>query len=163
MTWRVAVLTCSDRCSRGEAADKSAPALMESLGKHLDALIVAKACVPDDPGSIQARLLEWTSGDTAVHLILTTGGTGLSPRDNTPEATLPLLHKRIPGLLELARLRCVAQAPKAYLSRGEAGLIGQTLVINLPGSPRGAVDFLEAIADVLPHALTIAWGEVTDH
>ncbi len=163
MTWRVAILTCSDRCSRGHAQDKSSPALIAALGRHLDAVIVTAACVPDDVPAIQSMLRAWSAGPEAVQLILTTGGTGLSPRDNTPEATLPLLHKPIPGLLDLARTRCLAANPKAYLSRGVAGLIDRTLVLNLPGSPGGAVDVFEALADVLPHALAVACGKVNDH
>ncbi len=163
MIWRVAILTCSDRCSRGEAIDRSGPALAEAVKAHLRAQIAWTSCVPDDISAIQMKLREWSSGNDAAHLILTTGGTGLSPRDHTPEATLPLLHKRVAGLIELARIRCLARTPKAYLSRGEAGLIGRTLVLNLPGSPRGAVEFLEAIADILPHALAVASGEAADH
>jgi len=162
MTWRVAILTCSDRCSRGETRDTGSPALAATVLKHLDAQIAHTACVPDDIPAIQAKLREWTAENQAVNLILTTGGTGLSPRDNTPEATLPLLNKRAPGLLELARLRCLPKTPKAFLSRGEAGLIHRTLVVNLPGSPRGAVEFFEAMADVLPHVLAIACGDVND-
>ncbi|HTV46799.1 MAG TPA: MogA/MoaB family molybdenum cofactor biosynthesis protein [Phycisphaerae bacterium] len=163
MTWRVAILTCSDRCSRGEAQDTSSPALAAVVLKHLDAQITHTACVTDDIPAIQAKLREWATGNQAVNLILTTGGTGLSPRDNTPEATLPLLHKRASELLELARLRSLAKTPRAYLSRGEAGLIHRTLVLNLPGSPRGAVEFFEAMVDVLPHALAIARGDAVDH
>ncbi len=163
MTWKAAILTCSDRCARGEAEDRSGPALAEAARKHLDAEIIAMACVADDIPAIQARLREWSSGNQAVDLILTTGGTGLSPRDNTPEATRPLIGKCAPGLMELGRLRCLSKTPRAYLGRGEAGLINRTLVLNLPGSPRGAVEFLESLADVLPHALAIARGANHDH
>jgi len=148
-----AVLTVSDRCFRGEREDASGPALCRFLGE-LGGAAIAAACVPDEAQRISQAILNWArSADARPDVILTTGGTGLSSRDITPEATAPLLDKQHPGLLELARRRLLPSTPRAYLSRGEAGAIGRTLVINLPGSPRGACEFLTAIADVLPHAV----------
>ncbi len=154
-----AVLTCSDRCSRGLAVDESGPALVDVLQNQLGADVVATACVPDDSTMIAQQLRAWATDHPSPDLILTTGGTGLSPRDVTPEATAGVLERRHPSLLELARLRCFPKTPKAFLSRGEAGALHQSLIINLPGSPRGAREFLEALLDILPHAVATLRGE----
>ncbi len=159
MTLRLAVLTVSDRCSLGQAEDTSGPALAERARGALDAEIVARSCVPDDVERIASTLRGWALEAPRPELILTTGGTGLGPRDVTPEATLSVLERRHAGLLELARLRCAEKTPKAFLSRGEAGSIGRTLVVNLPGSERGALEFLDALVDVLPHAVAMLRGE----
>lgn len=159
---RLAILTVSDRCARGEADDVSGPGLAEIAIDKLHASIIATACMPDEIAQIADQLKHWAErGD--IDLILTTGGTGLAPRDVTPEATLQVLEKRHAGLLELARMRCYAKTPRAYLSRGEAGTINRTLVINLPGSPKGAAEFLEALVDILPHAIRMTRGEDTSH
>lgn len=154
-----AVLTCSDRCSRGLAIDASGPALVELLKKEFAADVLACACVPDNAAVIGRQLTSWAIDGPRPDLILTTGGTGLSPRDVTPEATRAILERPHPGLLELARLRCFPATPLAFLSRGEAGTLGRTLIINLPGSPRGAREFLQALLDVLPHAIESMRGE----
>ncbi len=159
----VAILTISDRCARGEATDASGPLLADLVRQRLGADVIDHACVPDEADGIVDRLRTWAGADLAPDLILTTGGTGLAPRDITPEVTAAVLQKRCPGLLELARLRCYEKTPRAFLSRGEAGVIGRTLIINLPGSPRGAGEMLTALLDVLPHALRMARGERTDH
>lgn len=159
----LAVLTISDRCSRGEATDTSGPALAEAAASRLGAQVVASACVPDEIEQIVNQLRAWAIDHPRPELILTTGGTGLTPRDVTPEATLQVLERRHAGLLELARLRCLEKAPRAFLSRGEAGTIATTLIINLPGSPHAAVEFFEALVDVLPHAIRMLRGEDTSH
>lgn len=159
----VAVLTVSDRCSRGLAVDASGPAVVKWLRTTLSANVLATACVPDEMDAIAAQLRRWATGDPRPDLIVTTGGTGLTPRDVTPEATAGVLQRRHAGLLELARIRCLAQTPRAFLSRGEAGVLERTLIINLPGSPRGAMQFLEAMVDVLPHAVRMLRGHDTDH
>jgi molybdenum cofactor synthesis domain-containing protein len=159
----VAILTCSDRCSTGQAIDTSGPALAQLVQTALPARVVAAACLPDDHDQIARQLRTWADVDPRPDLILTAGGTGLSPRDVTPEATASVLQRRHQGLLELARLRCYARTPRAFLSRGEAGAIGQTLIINLPGSQRGSTEMLQALLDVLPHALKTLRGEVRDH
>ena len=158
----VAILTVSDRCSRGEATDTSGPALADLATRRLEAQVVATACVPDEQNVIAACLQQWATQTPRPDLILTTGGTGLAPRDVTPEATLAVVERRHSGLMELARLRCYAKTPRAFLSRGEAGTIANTLVINLPGSPRGATENLEALLDILPHAIETLRGEVQD-
>jgi molybdopterin adenylyltransferase len=156
-----AVLTISDRCSRGAARDTSGPALERMLTERLAAQITARACVPDEIREISAHLSNWATQSPRPDLILTTGGTGLGPRDVTPEATDAVLERRHPALLELARLRCLAHTPLAYLSRGSAGTCGQSLIINLPGSKRGCTQVLEALLDILPHAVAMLRGE--DH
>jgi molybdenum cofactor synthesis domain-containing protein len=129
---------------------------------RLEADVVATACVPDEVQDISAQLQAWATSALKPDLILTTGGTGLSPRDVTPEATARVLERQHPALLELVRLRCLAKSPRVFLSRGLAGTIGRTLVINLPGSTRGAMEGLEALADLLPHAIDVLRGDVKD-
>lgn len=159
---RAAVLTVSDRCSRGERVDGSGPAVAESLRKRLGAEVVETRVVPDERDRIAACFVEWSQARHGVDLVVSTGGTGLGPRDVTPEALRSVMEREHPGLMELARLRCLAKTPRAYLSRGIAGTIGRTLVLTLPGSPRGAVENLEAIADILPHAVETVRGDVVD-
>lgn len=158
----VAVVTVSDRCSRGEAEDTSGPALVQMASERLGAQTLPLQCVADEIEQIAAALRRLASSPESPDLILTTGGTGLAPRDVTPEATLSVLERRHSGLMELIRRRCYEKTPRAYLSRGEAGTIGRTLVMNLPGSTRGAVESFEAILDILPHAIETLRGEVQD-
>jgi molybdopterin adenylyltransferase len=158
---RAAVLTISDRCSRGAAIDTSGPALCEMLKSSLNAEVAATGCVPDEVSEISGRFAEWARrGD--IDLVISTGGTGLAPRDVTPEAARMVIEREHPGLMELARLRCYAKTPRTYLSRGIAGTVARTLVITLPGSPRGATEMLEALLDILPHAIETLRGEVQD-
>ncbi|MBX3390052.1 MAG: MogA/MoaB family molybdenum cofactor biosynthesis protein [Phycisphaeraceae bacterium] len=162
MPIRAAVLTISDRCSRAEREDLSGPALRAILTGKLAAQIAAFDIVSDDPDAIANQLVAWSHPDQKIDLILTTGGTGLAPRDNTPEAAKRVVEREHPGLLELARRRCYEKTPKTYLSRGISGTRNRTLIITLPGSPRGAGEMLEALLDVLPHAMETLRGEVTD-
>lgn len=159
---RLAILTVSDRCSRGEAVDTSGPALAELAATQLDVEIIEQTCVPDEADRIVSILRQWAEADPAPDLILTTGGTGLSPRDVTPEATLSVIERSHAGLMELIRRRCYEKTPRAYLSRGEAGTLARTLVINLPGSKRGATESLQALCDILPHAIDTLRGDVAD-
>lgn len=159
---KVAVLTVSDRCSRGEAVDTSGPALCEHVRDKLAGEVVATACVPDDRAAIGRAITDWATGP-APDLILTTGGTGLAPRDVTPEATRGVIEREHPGLIQLMQMRCYAKTPLTFLSRGVAGTCRNSLVINLPGSRKGAVECLEALLDVLPHAVSTLRGEVKDH
>lgn len=157
------ILTVSDRCSRGEAVDASGPGLATLAVNKLSAEVLATKIVADDIPAISAQLRAWANESPKPDLILTTGGTGLAPRDVTPEATLAVLERQHAGLLELARYRCLEKTPKAFLSRGHAGTLGRTLILNLPGSPKGATEFLEALLDVLPHAIRMNRGVDTEH
>lgn len=132
------------------------------LTGKLAAQIAAFDTVSDDPDAIANQLVAWSHPDQKIDLILTTGGTGLAPRDNTPEAARRVIEREHPGLLELARRRCYEKTPKTYLSRGISGTRNRTLIITLPGSPRGAGEMLEALLDVLPHAVETLRGDVTD-
>ena len=153
---RVAVLTVSDRCSSGEQEDTSGPALAELCTHRLNATIVEQGVVPDEADRIEALLRTWV--DAGIDLVLTTGGTGLGPRDVTPEATSRVIDRPHPALLELARARALPATPKAFLSRGVAGAAARTLILNLPGSPRGSTETLEALLDVVPHAIAMLHG-----
>jgi molybdenum cofactor synthesis domain-containing protein len=159
---RVAVLTISDRCSRDEATDTSGPGLCDIARAKLHAEIAATAIVPDEVDQIAAKFREWSDPTLGIDLILSTGGTGLAPRDITPEALRSVMHREHAGLMELARLRCYAKTPRTYLSRGIAGTIHRTLILTLPGSPRGSSENLEAVLDILPHAIETLRGEVQD-
>lgn len=156
------VLTVSDRCSRGEAVDTSGPALAGLARERLGAEIVHAGCLPDEPEEVGRFFVEWSEPGRGVDVIMSTGGTGLSPRDLTPEAARRVLHREHPGLMELARLRCYEKTPRTYLSRGVAGTIHGTLVLTLPGSERGCREMFEALVDVLPHAIETLRGEVLD-
>jgi molybdenum cofactor synthesis domain-containing protein len=142
--------------------DTSGPALAEMVRTRLGGRVVATACVPDEADRIAHQIKAWATETPRPDLILTTGGTGLSPRDVTPEATLSVLERRHASLMELVRLRCSATGPRVFLSRGEAGTVAGSLVINLPGSQRGASECLAALLDLLPHAIETLHGEVQD-
>jgi molybdopterin adenylyltransferase len=158
---RVAVLTISDAASRGERADTSGDAIVHWAELRGDA-VTARALVADENGEIVRQLLEWCDGDLA-DLVLTTGGTGLSPRDVTPEATRAILEREAPGIAERLRVRAIDTFPRAALSRGLAGARNRTLVVNLPGSPGGVTDALVALEPIVDHAVAILRGEQTDH
>lgn len=149
------VITVSDRSARGQRADTSGPKVAEMLRAH-GFEVVATAIVPD-----QLRLLVHAlrAAARAVALVVTTGGTGCSPRDRTPEATLQVVDRTVPGLAEAMRAAGAAANPRAWLSRGVAGLRGRSLVVNLPGSPRAAEESLAAILALLPHVLDVAAGQ----
>ncbi|MGB9080982.1 MAG: MogA/MoaB family molybdenum cofactor biosynthesis protein [Desulfuromonadaceae bacterium] len=148
---RAAVLTLSDKGSRGERVDESGPALAAWLAER-GVQVVQSRVIADEFEQIVAVLTEWADAD-AADLILTTGGTGVSPRDITPEATLQVVERIIPGLGELMRLRSLEKTPMASLSRAVAGIRSRTLIVNLPGSPRGAVENLEAVWPTIGHAV----------
>lgn len=162
MPWKVAILTASDKGSRGEREDTSAQVIREMVEEELSGEIVEYRIVPDEIQEIMAALIEMTDYYQAS-LILTTGGTGLAQRDVTPEATLQVVDRLVPGIPEAMRMSAMQRTPRAMLSRGVAGIRGRTLIINLPGSPRGVHENLAAVIDELPHALAILSGEAGDH
>jgi molybdopterin adenylyltransferase len=153
---RVALLTISDAGSRGERQDGSGD-LVASWVASRGAALVARDLVPDESVEIVRRLVEWCDGD-AADLVLTTGGTGLSPRDVTPEATRAVLEREAPGIAERMRVLCAASFPRAALSRGIAGVRARTLVVNLPGSPGGVRDALSALDPIVEHACDVVRG-----
>lgn len=157
---RVAVLTISDSAASGKREDLSGPALQEHCQK-LGWPVVATAILPDDATAIAEQLRAWTEASTAS-LILTTGGTGVSPRDVTPEATRSVIDREIPGLAELMRARGLEQTKFSPLSRAVAGTRKTALIVNLPGSPRGALHSLQVIAQLVPHIVDLLEGR-TQH
>src|SRR5215813_12608426 len=150
---KAVVLTISDSASRGEREDLSGPVVVAEL-QSLKAEIVATEVLPDEREQIAARLRHYADSGT-VNLIVTTGGTGLSPRDVTPEATRDVIEREAPGLAELMRAESLKITPLAALSRSVCGARGRTLIINLPGSVRGARENLQAVARLLPHAIAL--------
>ena len=155
---RAAVLTVSDGVSEGTREDKSGDTLASLLAD--EGYEVERRVVPDERDVISEAIAELAE-DAAV--VLTTGGTGLGPRDVTPEATAEVLERAAPGIAEALRADSLAKTPHALLSRGIAGVRGRTLVLNLPGSPRGALESWEAVAPLLPHALAVLAGDGDDH
>lgn len=153
-----AVLTVSDSCARGERTDLSGPAVAESLKKK-NFRIVAQEIVADDQPAIQSAILRLAE---KARLVATTGGTGIAERDVTPEATQAVCERVIEGVAERMRWEGGKKTPFAALSRGRCGVRGKSVVLNLPGSPRGAVESLEAVIDLLPHALKLLGG-TTEH
>jgi molybdenum cofactor synthesis domain-containing protein len=153
---RVAVLTVSDSVSRGEREDLSGPAVV-AFCRGLGWEIVATLRTSDDAATIRDRLTEWADSGR-VDLILTTGGTGIGPRDNAPEATQAVADRVIPGIAEEMRRKGLEKTPAAVLSRGIAASRAKTLMVNLPGSPKGAAESLEAVAQLFPHAVHVLHG-----
>lgn len=157
---RAAILTVSDRSARGEREDRGGPAVAAAVERRGWA-VAERALVADDPEALAARLRAWCDAPDAPELVLTTGGTGLGPRDRTPEATRAVLDREIPGLAERMRREGEKKTPFALLSRAVCGSRKRSLVVNLPGSPAGAVESFAAIAELLEHAAAILRG--TDH
>lgn len=150
----------SDKGARGERVDESGP-LIKEIMETAGAKVVEYAIVPDEKVIISATLARWADrGD--IDLILTNGGTGLSPRDNTPEATLAVVDRLVPGLAEAIRAESFKKTPAGILSRGVAGLRQRTLIVNLPGSPKAVKECLEVILPAIPHAIEILKGEAAE-
>ena len=149
--YRVAVLTISDKCSQGKRVDESGR-LIQELIKKLPGEVAKYEIIPDEPDMIKAKLMDYCD-NLKVDLALTDGGTGFTKRDVTPEATRQVIEKEVPGIPEAMRINCLKFSKRAMLSRGVAGIRKKTLIINLPGSSKGAKESLEAVLDTLPHGL----------
>ncbi|OAT82286.1 MogA/MoaB family molybdenum cofactor biosynthesis protein [Desulfotomaculum copahuensis] len=154
--WRTGILTASDKGARGEREDKSAAVIREMLA-GMDGVVLSYRIVPDDPEVIKENLVEMSDIDK-LDLILTTGGTGLGPRDNTPEATRAVILREVPGIPEVMRAASMKKTARAMLTRAVAGVRHRTLIINLPGSPKAVRECLEVILPALPHGLEILTG-----
>jgi molybdopterin adenylyltransferase len=161
MALRLAILTISDACSRGERADSSGD-LIANWARERRYPITERALVPDETTRVAAILAEWADGNRA-DVILTTGGTGLTERDVTPEATRAILQKEAPGIAEALRMSVFPRFPRSALSRGTAGVRGKTLIVNLPGSPGGVRDGLGILNDLVEHAVELVSGVKTGH
>lgn len=157
---RVAVLTVSDSVSRGERQDRSGPEVAERC-RALGWQVLSCDAVSDDRDALEKRLTA-IADSSSVDLVLTAGGTGIGPRDSTPEATAAICQRILPGLGELMREKGREKNPRAALSRAVAGVCNRALIVNLPGSPRGAVESLDAVADLLPHAVEVLRGASHD-
>jgi molybdenum cofactor synthesis domain-containing protein len=158
---RLAILTVSDAGHRGERADTSGDAIAAWAAER-GYTVAERALVPDETVRIAQALCGWADGDVA-DFILTTGGTGLTPRDVTPEATRAALDKEAPGIAEALRMAVYPRFPRAALSRGTAGVRGRTLIVNLPGSTGGVRDGLQVLNDLIEHAVSLVRGERVDH
>jgi molybdopterin adenylyltransferase len=157
-TWTATVLTISDSCARGERADLSGPAVAAVLRRR-NFQLVGSEVVPDEQSAIEKAIIHWT-GES--RLVLTTGGTGIAERDLTPEATRRVSTRLLEGVAERMRIEGAKKTPFAALSRGVCGIRGESLILNLPGSPSAAIESLESVIDLLPHALDLLSGK-TEH
>ena len=160
MGFRAVVITVSDRGARGERVDGSGPEIARLL-QGLEMEIVGRQIIPDEKELIRQALIEWSDGEK-TDLILTTGGTGVSPRDVTPDATKEIIEREIPGMAEAMRHQSMKLTPHAMISRAMAGIRGRTLIINLPGSPKGARENLSVILPALLHAIEKIKGDDKD-
>ena len=158
---RAVVITVSDACARGERADSSGEALVQLL-EQAGAEVFAKEIVSDDLEPL-SKILRAYAGRGDINLIITTGGTGFGPRDNTPEATLAVIERQAPGLAEAMRMETMKQTPMAMISRGVCGIRSGALIVNLPGSPKAVRESFAVIAPVLRHAIALLGGERDEH
>lgn len=157
---KTGILTASDKGFAGNRTDESGKLIAELIGR-IDAEVIHHVVVPDEKDIISANLKEM-SDELGIDLILTTGGTGFSPRDVTPEATLAVIDRQVPGIPEAMRFKSLEMTSRAMLSRAVAGIRKSTLIVNLPGSPKGVRECLEVILPVLPHAIQILKGQTNE-
>jgi molybdenum cofactor synthesis domain-containing protein len=157
---RVGILTCSDRGSKGEREDHSG-AMLKELVREIGGEVLSYVIVPDEKEVIIEKLIDMVDYQK-LDLVLTTGGTGFSPRDITPEATMNVIQKNVPGIAEFMRMESMKITPRAMLSRGVAGIRRRSLIINLPGSPKAARECFEAVIPALPHGLEILRGDAQE-
>ncbi len=157
--FKIGVLTLSDKGSSGQRIDESGPLVKEMLVQLGD--VVRQELLPDDSPAISAKLIDWCDNQK-LDLIVTTGGTGLTPRDVTPQATQKVIDYEVPGMAELMRMESLKKTPHAILSRAVVGVRSQTLIINLPGSPKAAEENLSTLMNAIPHALAKLAGDPTD-
>jgi len=155
------ILTISDKGSKGQRQDKSGEVIRDIVS-GMKSTIVKYEIVPDEADIIAGKLIDWAD-EGGVDVILTTGGTGLSRRDVTPEATLSVIDREVPGIAEAMRAKSLEKTPMAVLSRAVAGMRGRCLIINLPGSPKAVQECLEVVLTAIPHAVEIIRGELTEH
>lgn len=160
-TIQAAVVTISDKGYTGQREDVSGPLLADLVGE-MGAEVVRRKIVPDEREEI-VRLLVSLADEIEVDLVVTTGGTGVTPRDVTPEATKAVIEREMPGLAEVLRFEGYRQTPLAVISRGIAGIRGRTLIVNLPGSPNAVRDGMETLSPILPHTIQMIRGEDTEH
>lgn len=156
-TFTVAILTASDKGARGEREDLSGQ-VIHQLIEEVGGQVVAYDIIPDDLETIKEKMIHYAD-EAGVHLVLTTGGTGLGPRDVTPDATLAIIDKIVPGIAEVMRAESLKKTNRAMLSRAVAGVRKRTLIINLPGSPKAVQECLEVVLPAIPHGLQILRGE----
>lgn len=161
MRIRAGILTISDKGFRGEREDISGKVIRELLGR-LDCQVVRYDIIPDEMDIISHKLIDWAD-EGAFDVIVTTGGTGLSQRDVTPEATLAIVEKTVPGIGEAIRIKTLDKTPMAMLSRATAGVRSKCLIINLPGNPKAVRECLEVVLPAITHAIEIITGVVTEH
>jgi molybdopterin adenylyltransferase len=159
--FKLGIITISDKASSGTRPDKSGPLIKERF-ESADCELVRYEVIPDEKDAIVKKLSQWAD-EGNMDIILTTGGTGLAPRDVTPEATLSIVDKEVPGLAEMMRVKSYAITPNAMLSRAAAGMRKECLIINLPGSPKAVAECLEVIMPVLPHAVDVIKDRVPEH
>jgi molybdopterin adenylyltransferase len=159
--FNVGIITISDGVWRKERPDDSGKVIRESLAGE-EFRVVKYEVIPDEVKTISGKLAEWAD-EGSVDVIITSGGTGLAPRDVTPEATISILDKVVPGLTEMMRVQTFAKTPFSMLSRAVAGVRKECLIINLPGSPKAVSECLEVILPAIPHAVQIIKGEITQH
>jgi molybdenum cofactor synthesis domain-containing protein len=159
VSFRVALIVLSDRAASGDRADRCIPIMKERLGSVYS--FVRESILADDPAALQAEIIE-LADTRAADLLLTSGGTGLSPRDRTPQATAAVLDYEVPGIAEAIRAVSITKTKTAMLSRAIAGVRDRMLIVNLPGSPRAVEETLDVVLPVLPHALELLADRVTD-